>query len=357
MKKLLTLAMVAMLAVGCSAPTNTTAPTNTATTVNEIKASDSSTTNTPTPSVNESKAPDANKMYTIGLAQFAEHGSLDNCRNGFIQGLADEGFVEGENLTIDYKNAQSDTAVANQIASNLAGTKPDMLCGIATPMVQALFNAANGKLPVVYVAVTDPVFAKLAKEDGTSSGLVTGVSDKLAIDAQLQMIRELMPNAKNIGIMYSTSEVNSISAVTEYKEKAAGYGFEIIDSGISQSSEIPLALDNLLQKVDCISNLTDNTVVTALPTMLDKANAKNIPVFGSEIEQVKKGCAASMGIEYIALGKRAGQMAGKVLKGEDISQMKFETITDSELYINSGVLNKLGLKLPENTTAIDVAEG
>lgn len=144
---------------------------------------------------------------TIGIAQFAEHPSLENCREGFIQGLAEAGYKEGENLTIDYKNAEADMSIANQIAQSMASGKNDLICAIATPMAQAAYNAAQPKnIPVVYTAVTDPVAAQLAKEDGTGVGKITGTSDKLAVDAQLKMIREFLPDAKKIGILYSTSE-------------------------------------------------------------------------------------------------------------------------------------------------------
>ena len=121
---------------------------------------------------------------TIGIAQFAEHPSLENCREGFIQGLAEAGYKEGENLTIDYKNAEADMSIANQVAQSMASGKNDLICAIATPMAQAVYNAAQPKnIPVVYTAVTDPVAAQLAKEDGTGVGKITGTSDKLAVDA------------------------------------------------------------------------------------------------------------------------------------------------------------------------------
>ena len=150
----------------------------------------------------------------------------------------------------------------------------------------------------------------------SQSGEITGTSDKLPVEQQLKMIREILPDAKTIGIMYTTSEVNSESAIAEYKELAPNYDFEIVDSGISSSADIPLAADTLIGKVDCITNLTDNTVVASLPVILSKASAKNIPVFGSEIEQVKIGCLAAMGLDYVELGKQTGEMAAKVLKGE-----------------------------------------
>lgn len=293
----------------------------------------------------------AEDMVTVGIGQFAPHGSLDNCVEGFKLGMADAGYIEGENVTYDFQNAQADMANTNQIAQSMVANNVDLICGVATPMAQACYNAANGSIPVIYTAVTDPVAAQLANEDGTSVGNTTGTSDKLAVEAQLEMIRKFMPNAKKIGILYTTSEANSISAIAEYKELAQSYGFEIVDSGISQTSDIPLAAADLAGKVDCISNLTDNTVVSALATVLDAANKVKIPVFGSEIEQVKNGCVATEGLDYVALGKQTGAMAARVLNGEKAEDIPFETITEYSLYINSAALESLGMTCPEDLKA------
>lgn len=297
------------------------------------------------------------EQYTIGIAQFAEHGSLDNCREGFLMGLAEAGIVEGENLTIDYQNAQADMGIANQIAQQFASNNVDLMCAIATPVAQACYNAADGNIPTIYTAVTDPVAAMLAGEDGSPVGNATGTSDKLPVENQLKAIRAIMPEAKKIGILYTTSEVNSESAIAEYQALAPEYGFEIVTSGISTTADIPMALDSLLSQVDVMTNLTDNTVVSALSLVLDKANTANIPVFGSEIEQVKLGCVASEGLDYIALGKQTGAMAAKVLKGEAACQdLPYEVISESSLYVNYEAMEALGLTLPEDMAAraIDV---
>lgn len=287
--------------------------------------------------------------YTIGIEQFAEHGSLDNCREGFLEGLAEEGIKEGENLTVDVKNAAADMSMAGQISSTFVSDKVDMICAIATPSAQSAYNAAmKSDIPVIYTAVSSPVAAELAKEDGTPVGEVTGTSDELPIEAQLQMIRTMLPEAKKLGIMYTTSEANSVASIEKYKELAGKYGFELEEKGITATADVPQAADALLSEVDCITNLTDNTVVASLPTILDKANEKNIPVFGSEIEQVKIGCLAAEGIDYIALGKQTGKMAAKVLKGEaKASEMNFEIITEPGFYVNNEVAKNLGITVPE----------
>lgn len=291
--------------------------------------------------------------YVIGISQFAEHGSLDNCKEGFLKGLADEGIVEGENLEVLFDNAQTDMSTASTIADSYVSKKVDLICGIATPSAMTAFNSASkAGIPVIYTAVTDPVAAELAKEDGTPVGEVTGTSDKLPIEDQLKMIRELQPEAKKIGILYTTSETNSESAIAEYKELAGNYDFEIVDKGINTIADVAMAAADLAGKVDCISNLTDNTVVSALQTVIDAANKNNIPVYGSEVEQVKAGCVASMGIEYVSLGEQTGKMAAKVLKGEaKASEMPFEMISESSCYVNTAAADKIGMEIADDFVA------
>ena len=293
---------------------------------------------------------DKKESYTIGIEQFAEHGSLDNCREGFLKGLEDEGIKEGDNLTVKYKNAAADMGTAKQISDSLVSDKVDLVCAIATPSAQSAYNAAmKADIPVIYTAVTDPVAAELADKDGKPVGEVTGTSDKLPVEEQLKMIREMLPDAKKFGIMYTTSEANSVSAIEEYKSLVKKYDFELVEKGITTTADVSLAADDLLSKVDCITNLTDNTVVASLPTILDKANEKKIPVFGSEIEQVKIGCLAAEGIDYIALGKQTGKMAAKVLKGEaEASEQNFETITEPGFYVNNKVAENLGITVPDD---------
>lgn len=288
-------------------------------------------------------------QYVIGIAQFAEHASLDNCREGFLIGLAEQGFVQGENLTVDVQNAQADMGTANQIAQIFVGRSVDLICGIATPMAQAAFNAAEPQnIPVIYSAVSDPIAAMLAHEDGKHDKNITGTSDQLPITAQLKMIRAFMPEATKIGILYTTSETNSESTLKAYQQQAAGYGFEIVAQGISTGADIPMALDSLLPKVDCLNNMTDNTVVSYLAVVLDKANAAKKPVFGSEVEQVKLGCVASEGIDYLELGRQTGLLAARVLKGEFAGGIEFEQIKQSFLYVNENALAALGMATPED---------
>ena len=290
--------------------------------------------------------------YVIGINQFAEHGSLDNCREGFLEGLKQEGIEEGKNLTVKYNNAATDMATAQQISESFVADGVDLICAIATPSAQASYNAAmDSGIPVIYTAVTDPATAELADENGTPVGNITGTSDVLPVEAQLKMIRELLPEAKTIGILYTLSEPNSTYSISVYESLAEKYGFTIKTSGVTNTSEVQLAASGLLEDVDCLTNLTDNTVVSALPTILSLANEKGVPVFGSEIEQVKLGCLAAEGLDYVQLGIDTGKMAAKVLKGEaKASELPFETVSGSSLYLNTETAANLGVTIPDEMT-------
>lgn len=291
------------------------------------------------------------KVYKVGVTQYADHPSLDNCRKGFIEGLKENGFTEGDNLKIEYKAAQANDSMNTQIAQTFANSGMDLVCGIATPSAQALYVACREKkIPVVFNAISDPIGAGLAVSETEPMEGISGISDLLPVEDQLKLIRAVLPDVKKIGILYTTSEANSVSTIEIYKNLAPKYGFEIVDKGISKQAEVTQAADVLLNEVDCISNLTDNTVVAALSAVLEKANAKKIPVFGSEEEQVKNGCIASAGLDYVALGVQAGNMAAKVLKGEDISKMPFETIKESKLTVNESVASELGIEIPEEVS-------
>ena len=286
----------------------------------------------------------AESVPVIGISQYGEHPSLDNCREGFLMGLADAGLTEGVDFTVDYQNAGFDNSIATQIAQSFSANNVALMCAIATPSATACYAAAEDKdIPVVFTAITDPVEAKL------DSGNITGTSDKLPVEAQLDLIRALQPEAKTIGIVYTVSEPNSVSAIAEYEAKCADYGFEVKTIGVTAQSEVTQAIDTLLgEQVDCFSNLTDNNVVGVLSSILEKTDEAGVPVYGSEVEQVKMGCVASAGIDYIALGRQTGEMAAKILKGEaTASEMDYETITEYGIYINSDAINAMGITVPQ----------
>lgn len=282
-------------------------------------------------------------VKSIGINQYGEHASLDNCRIGFLQGLKEAGLEEGKDFTVDYQNAGFDDTVNAQISASFAANNVDMMVAIATPSAVACFSAAEDKdIPVVFSAISDPVSAGLAE------GNITGTSDKLPVEAQLDLIRTLQPDAKTIGIIYTTSEANSVSTIAEYQEKAPSYGFTIDAIGVTAQSEVTQAVDTLLSRnVDLLNNLTDNNVVGVLPAILEKTNEAKIPVYGSEVEQVKIGCVAAAGIDYVQLGIQTGKMAARVLKGEiTCANLPFETISEYGIYVNSAALAEMGIDLP-----------
>ena len=352
-KQLLAAILSTAMILGLTACGGTTTQTPAADTTTATEETTEITDDSKAEDTETADATASDVTYTIGISQFAEHGSLDNCREGFLAGLEEEGIVEGTNLTVLFDNAQADTGTASTISDNFVSKKVNLICAIATPSAMSAYNSTmNTDIPVIYTAVSDPVGAGLAKEDGSPVGNITGTSDALAVDAQLKMIREILPDAKKIGILYTTSEANSVSTIAQYKEVAGNYGFEIVDSGINTIADVDLAAADLVTKVDCITNLTDNTVVSALQTVIAKATDAGIPVFGSEVEQVKAGCVASMGLEYFELGKQTGHMAAKVLKGEaKASEMNYEVITEPSLYVNTAAADKVGLALADDFVA------
>ncbi len=287
------------------------------------------------------------ETLSLGIIQFAHHASLDNCYEGLILGLAEAGFKEGENLEIDHQIANADPGLANQIAQNMVSRKVDLIVGIATPAAQASYNAAKDDgIPVLFTAVTDPLKAGLRNEDGSNLKALTGTSDQLPVDAQLKMIRAFFPDAKNVGILYSLSESNSLSAIETYEELAGKYDFEIVTEGVSEASVIPAAADALLAKVDVLTNLTDNLVVENMPVLLNKTKAAGIALFGSEEEQVKNGGIAAMGIDYIELGRSTGIMGGDILKGMPAESIPIQVFDESLPFHNSTVMQEFGIELP-----------
>lgn len=283
---------------------------------------------------------------TVGIIQYASHPSLDNCREGIIAGLEAAGYKDGENIKIDYQNASNSDETANQIAKNMVAKAYDIVIAIATPAATASYSAARGTgIPVIFCAVSDPVAAQLVPSLDKAGDNCTGTSDLLNLEAQLKLIRACQPDAEKIGILYTTSEANSVSHLEEIKKLAPEYGFEIVAKGIQSPADIPQTAAMLASEVDCINNFTDNNVVDNLGTVLEKANAAGIPVYGSEIEQVKNGCLASESLDYVALGEQTGAMAAKVLSGADISEMPVEMVKDSFPVINTAAAEKFSVTL------------
>lgn len=288
----------------------------------------------------------------VGISQFIAHPSLDNCREGFLLGLAEGGYEEGKNLEVTFENAQGDMSVVTSIAQKFLASKFDVVCGIATPAVQGTANVLKGSgIPMVFNAVSDPIGAGLVESFDKPTDEITGISDELPIENQLALIRAILPEAKTIGILYTSSEANSHTQLAQFQEMAPKYDFTIEAVAITATADLPNAVDVLLPKVDCIQNLTDNTVVSGLPQVLEKSNSEKKPVFGSEEEQVANGCLASEGIDYIELGKQCGLQAAKILDGTPASQIPVESIAESKLTINQTVADQLDISIPEELAA------
>jgi putative tryptophan/tyrosine transport system substrate-binding protein len=290
---------------------------------------------------------DGPKKYKIGVIQYATHPSLDNCYTGIQQGLEEAGMKD---LAIDFQNAQGDNANGDLIAKNMVSKKYDLIMGIATPAAMSAYSAArSANIPVVFTAVSDPVAAGIVKSNEKPGINCTGTSDVLPLEQQIKMIRAFLPGAKKIGILYTTSEPNSVSQLATFKALAPKYNFEVVDIGVTNASEVAAAAASIVSKgVDCINNFTDNNVVDNLSTVLQAADGAKIPVFGSEEEQVKNGCLASQSIDYVALGKVTGKMAADILTGKaKASDTPVYMVKDCTPVYNKAVMEKLQLKLPE----------
>ena len=286
----------------------------------------------------------------IGILQYAPHPSLDNCYTGILQGLEEVGYVDGENgVSIEFQNANGSTSDGDLMAKTMVSSGCDIIIAIATPAAMSAYAAAKDDgVPVIYSAVSDPVGAGLAKDlDDPETG-ASGTKDALNLEGQMKMIRALLPDADTIGILYTTSEPNSVSHLQTFQELAPNYGFTIEAVGISNESEVASGAAALVAKgVDCVNNFTDNNVVNNLSTLLHATDAAGIPVFGSEEEQVRNGCVASESLDYIALGAETGRMAASVLSGEsDIMSLPVSVVADSSPVYSSANLAKFNITLP-----------
>ncbi|GAA4363479.1 ABC transporter substrate-binding protein [Paeniglutamicibacter cryotolerans] len=287
--------------------------------------------------------PDATKPVKIGISQITKHPSLDQVREGFIKGLADAGY-SGDKVALDIQNAQGDQATNASIMGKFAADKLDLVMAIATPTAQAAASAMQDT-PIVFSAVTDAVAAKLVKSDAEPGGNVTGTSDKNPVKEQLELLKALRPEAKTVGIVYSSAEVNSEVQVKMAKEAGAELGLEIKEAAISSSTEVQQAAQSL--NVDAFYVPTDNAVVSALEALLQVSYDKKIPVISADGESVERGATATYGINYEKLGEQTAAMAVKILKGEATpATMPVETLDDVELYLNVDAAAKVGITFP-----------
>ncbi|MCC3145544.1 ABC transporter substrate-binding protein [Halanaerobium sp. Z-7514] len=282
----------------------------------------------------------------IGISQFVEHPALDSAREGFIEGLAEEGFGE-DKVEFIVQNAQADFSTAQSIAQRFRTQNLDMILAIATPNSQATANVITDT-PVLFTAVTDPVEAGIVDTMEVPGANITGTTDMNPVADQLALILEFMPDAQDVGILYNPGEVNSVVQVDIAKEAAEELGITLHEATVTNSSEVTLAASSLVDKVDAIYVPTDNIIVSALPSVLNITNNNNVPVFASENGQVEQGAIATLGIDYKLLGMQTGRMAARVLNGEDTSQMSVESSEELKLYINQTAAANLELDIPES---------
>ncbi len=296
---------------------------------------------------------DKSSKLKIGVIQYMSHPSLDNCYDGIKKALEQSDL----DYTIDYQTGSSTAADSDcsNFAKNMVSNNCDIIIAIATPAAKSAFSAtADTDIPVIFCAVSDPVAAGLVKSLEKPDDLCTGTSDVLDLSAQLDLITSMQPNVKNIGVLYTSSEENSITNLKNFKKVCEKNGINVVASAVQGASDIPSAADDLASKVDCINNFTDNNVVNNLSVLLSAADKYKIPVYGSEEEQVKNGCLASVSIDYVALGRTTGDMAIDVLGGADITKMAVKSIKDATPVVNKKVLSSLGITMPQKYSDVNL---
>ncbi|QHI72399.1 ABC transporter substrate-binding protein [Aminipila terrae] len=291
------------------------------------------------------KSKEKSDLPTIGIVQIVEHPSLDTIRENIISQLKEEGFVDGKTVTIDYKNAQNDTNNLKTICQSFAANKYDLIIAIATPSAQAALGETTD-IPIVFSAVTDPVGAKLVNSLEKPGGNITGTSDAVSAAKIMDLALQVTPNIKKIGAIYSTGEINSVSVINELKKYAKSKGIEVVDATIMNSSEIQQAAQSLVNKVDAVFSPIDNTVASAMPTIVDVLDKAKIPYYVAADSMVADGGLATDGVNYVELGKKTGSMAAKVLNGADTATMPVQIMSKTQIYINKKTADEIGVKIP-----------
>lgn len=299
---------------------------------------------TPQPQQQESKT------VQLGIIQIAEHPALDTARQGFLDTLAKNGYAEGENLKVDYQNAQGDQPTLQSIANKFVQDKKDIILAIATPSAMAMANETT-EIPILITAVTDPVTAKLVNSLEKPGTNVTGTTDMNPVAKQLELIKELVPNAKTVGIVYNSSEINSEVQVKIAREAAPQLGLELKEATVTASNEISQATRSLVGKVDALYLPTDNMVIASLAAVLQVAEENKIPVIAGESNSVEQGALATLGLDYGKLGSQTGEMALRILKGEKPQDMAVEWQKENDIVINLKAAERMGVTVSSEMKA------
>lgn len=292
-------------------------------------------------------APAVAQQKSVAVTAIVEHPALDAVRDGVQEALKQAGFESGKNLRWQYQSAQGNPGTAGQIARKFVGDRPDAIVAIATPSAQAVV-AATKDVPVVYSAVTDPVAAQLVPGMQPSGTNVTGVSDLLALDKQINLIKQVVPQAKRVGMVYNPGEANSVVVVKQLQELLPKAGLTLVEAAAPRSVDVASAARSLIGKVDVIYTNTDNNVVSAYESLVKVGNDAKIPLVASDTDSVKRGAIAALGINYRDLGMQTGRMVARILKGEKPGAIASETSSKLELYVNPGAAAKQGVTLSDS---------
>lgn len=291
---------------------------------------------------NKNKEP----MKTIGISQIVEHPALDSSREGFIEGLREEGFIEGKNILIDFQNAQGDIATADIIARKFVGAKKDLIFAVSTPSAQAAYNCTK-RTPIVMTAITDPVAAGIVKSMNNTQTNVTGTSDRTPIKDQIKLLKNILKNTKKIGVIYNTSEANSETQVKELESACEEYSIKVIKKGVTAIGEVPQVIGALLDKVDVLYTPADNMIASSMAVITQNAINKKIPVFGAEKAHVEGGAFLTLGVNYKELGRETARKAAKILKGKKATDIPVTLQKQFEIAINKDVIGKMNIKMPK----------
>ena len=294
------------------------------------------------------EAPKKAEKVNVGIVQLVEHAALDAANKGFVEGLASKGYKEGQNITYDRQNAQADQSNLQNIAHRFVNNKVNLICAIATPAAQTVANVTSD-IPIVATAVTDYKTAKLVKDNAKPGTNVTGTTDMNPVSEQLDLLLKLVPNAKTIGTIYCSSEVNSQLQVDILKKAATAKGVTIKEATVSNVNDIQQAARSLVGKVQAIYVPTDNVLASAMPTLVSVTEEAKLPVICGEGGMVKAGGVATLGVDYYKLGFQAGEMAADILSGKSKpADMAIQAQKEFKAMVNLKEAEKIGLKVPED---------
>ncbi len=284
----------------------------------------------------------------IGIMQIADHPALNAARDGFIEALQEEGFVDGENISLDIQNAQGELTTASTIAEGFVIDQVDLILAIATDSAESAYNATK-EIPIMITAVTDPVIIGLADSLEQPGKNVTGTHDMNPIREQLELLKEILPGATAVGVIFNSGEENSRVQVDILEKMAGQFDLTIIKAPVTTTGEVSTAAESLIGKVDAIYIPTDNTVVSAIASVIQVSEEQSIPIIPGEENCVRAGALATVGIDYFKLGYQTGMMAVKILRGEaEPATMPIEGQSEFRVIVNKSCAAKLNLSLPQD---------